>query len=118
RRIQSSILPKNSTYGKLKLSGIYDPSDDVSGDLYDMIKIDENRSAFYIADVMGHGVKASIMTMFLKVTMSAIFDKHPDYSPSEAFLNHDANPIYTIRRSNEGAGEAVGIIECIGAYLT
>jgi len=87
RKIQSSILPKNSTYGKLKLSGIYDPSDDVSGDLYDMIKIDENRSAFYIADVMGHGVKASIMTMFLKVTMSAIFDKHPDYSPSEVFLN-------------------------------
>lgn len=87
RRIQSSILPKNSTYGKLKLSGIYDPSDNVSGDLYDLIKIDENRSAFYIADVMGHGVKASIMTMFLKVTMSAIFDKHPDYSPSEVFLN-------------------------------
>lgn len=87
RKIQSSILPKNSTYGKLKLSGIYDPSDDVSGDLYDLIKIDENRSAFYIADVMGHGVKASIMTMFLKVTMSAIFDKHPDYSPSEVFLN-------------------------------
>lgn len=87
RKIQSSILPKNSTYGKLKLSGIYDPSDDVSGDLYDLIKIDENRSAFYIADVMGHGVKASIMTMFLKVTMSAIFDKHPHYSPSKVFLN-------------------------------
>lgn len=87
RRIQSSILPKNRTYGKLSLSGIYDPSDNVSGDLYDLIKIDENRSAFYIADVMGHGVKASIMTMFLKVTMSAIFDKHPDYSPSQVFLN-------------------------------
>lgn len=87
RKIQSSILPKNSTYGKLKLSGIYDPSDDVSGDLYDLIKIDENRSAFYIADVMGHGVKASIMTMFLKVTMSAIFDKHPHYSPNKVFLN-------------------------------
>ena len=87
RRIQSSILPKNGIYGKLSLSGIYNPADDVSGDLYDLIKIDENRIAFYIADVMGHGVKASIMTMFLKVTMSAIFDKHPDFSPSQVFLN-------------------------------
>lgn len=87
RRIQSSILPKNKLYGKLSLTGIYDPSDRVSGDLYDLIKIDENRSAFYIADVMGHGVKASIITMFLKVTMTAIFDKHPDYSPSEALLS-------------------------------
>lgn len=87
RRIQSSILPKNGTYGKISLSGIYNPADDVSGDIYDLIKIDEDRYAFYIADVMGHGVKASIMTMFLKVTMSAIFDKHPDYSPSQVFLN-------------------------------
>ena len=87
RRIQSSILAKNGSYGKITLSGIYNPADDVSGDLYDLIKIDENRVAFYIADVMGHGVKASIMTMFLKVTMSAIFDKHPEFSPSEVFLN-------------------------------
>lgn len=87
RRIQSSILPKSGTYGKLSLSGIYNPADDVSGDIYDLIKIDESRVAFYIADVMGHGVKASIMTMFLKVTMAAIFDKHPDYSPSQVFLN-------------------------------
>ncbi|WP_299034276.1 SpoIIE family protein phosphatase [uncultured Anaerococcus sp.] len=87
RRIQSSILPKNRTYGNLKLSAIYNPAADVSGDIYDLIRIDENRVAFYIADVMGHGVKASIMTMFLKVTMSAIFDKHPDFTPNEVFLN-------------------------------
>lgn len=87
RRIQSSILPKNGTYGKINLSGIYNPADDVSGDIYDLIRIDENRTAFYIADVMGHGVKASIMTMFLKVTMSAIFDKHPYFTPSQVFLN-------------------------------
>lgn len=87
RRVQSSILPKNKDYGRLSLSAIYNPSEKVSGDIYDLIKIDENRSAFYIADVMGHGVKASIMTMFLKVTMFAIFDKHPDYSPGQVLLS-------------------------------
>ncbi len=84
RKVQSSILPKNRTYGNLDLVGIYEPSANVSGDLYDIIKLDENRYAFYIADVMGHGVKASILTMFIKVTISSIFDKHPDYTVAEA----------------------------------
>lgn len=84
RKVQSSILPKNKTYGNISLEGLYVPSDNVSGDLYDVIKIDENRYAFYIADVMGHGVKASILTMFVKVTISSIFDKHPDYTAGQA----------------------------------
>lgn len=86
RKVQSSILPKNKTYGNIDINGIYLPSSNVSGDLYDIIKIDDDKYAFYIADVMGHGVKASIMTMFIKVTMSSIFERHPDFSSSEALL--------------------------------
>lgn len=86
RKVQSSILPKDKTYGNIELRGLYIPSSNVSGDLYDIIKLDENRYAFYIADVMGHGVKASILTMFIKVTISSIFDKHPDFSVSDALL--------------------------------
>ena len=86
RKVQSSILPKNKDYGSIDLNGLYVPSANVSGDLYDIIKIDEDRYAFYIADVMGHGVKASIMTMFIKVTMISIFEHHPDFSPAEALL--------------------------------
>ena len=35
---------------------------------------------------MGHGVKSSILTMFIKVSVFSIFDKHPNFSPSEALL--------------------------------
>ncbi|WP_105301631.1 PP2C family protein-serine/threonine phosphatase [Anaerococcus marasmi] len=83
KKIQSNILPKDKTYGKLILKSKYIPSDELSGDFFDLIKIEEGKYALYIADIMGHGVKASIMTMFIKVTMNAILDKHPDYSPSE-----------------------------------
>lgn len=86
RMIQSSILPKSKTYGKIDLKSIYLPTDDVSGDFFDIFKIDDHRYALYIADIMGHGVKASIMTMFIKVTMNAILDKHPHYSPSEVLF--------------------------------
>lgn len=83
KKIQSNILPKNKSYGKISLKSIYLASDDLSGDFFDVIRIDDDKYALYIADIMGHGVKASIMTMFIKVTMGAILDKHPDYSPSE-----------------------------------
>lgn len=86
RKVQSSILPKDKIYGNIDLSGIYIPSANVSGDLYDIVKIDDDKYAFYIADVMGHGVKSSILTMFIKVSVFSIFDKHPDFSPSEALL--------------------------------
>lgn len=86
RKVQSSIIPKDRIYGNLYLNGIYIPSENVSGDLYDIVKIGDNKYAFYIADVMGHGVKASIMTMFIKVSIFSIFDKHPDFTPSDALL--------------------------------
>ena len=86
RKVQSSILPKNKVYGNIDLKGIYNPSEDVSGDLYDIVKIDDDKYAFYIADVMGHGVKSSIMTMFIKVSIFSIFDKHPEFTPSKALL--------------------------------
>lgn len=86
RKVQSSILPKNKVYGKLDVKSFYSPSSNVSGDMFDVIRLDDNKYAFYIADVMGHGVKASILTMFVKVSISSIFDKYPDYSPSQALL--------------------------------
>ncbi len=87
KRIQKNILPKDRTYSRLVLKSKYLPSDNLSGDFYDLIKISPDKYALYIADVMGHGVKASMITMFIKVTMNAIFDKHPDYSPSKALVN-------------------------------
>ena len=86
RKVQSSIVPKDKTYGKLDVTSIYNPSSDVSGDMYDLIKLNDNKYAFYISDVMGHGVKSSILTMFIKVSVGSIFDKYPDYTPGEALL--------------------------------
>lgn len=86
RKIQNSILPKNKSYGQIELEGRYIPSNDLSGDLFDIIKIADEKYAFYIADVMGHGVKSSMMTMFVKLTLSSIFERHPQYGPEKSLL--------------------------------
>ena len=45
---------------------IYEPAEWVSGDLYDVRRLDEQHIGFYIADAVGHSMPAALLTMFLK----------------------------------------------------
>lgn len=118
RKIQASILPKNKTYGDIKLEGRYIPSNDLSGDLFDIIKVDENKYAFYIADVMGHGVKASIMTMFVKLSISGIFERHSDYSPGQVLKKLREKFVKLDMNSSQYFTVWVGIFDSLNDSLT
>lgn len=65
--IQKSVLPINDRYwDSLYAASFYQPSEDLSGDLFDIVKLDESRSLFYMADVSGHGIRSSLLTIFLR----------------------------------------------------
>ncbi len=65
RIIQQSLLPdKNLTFGDAKVISEYVPCGRLSGDFYDIYRIDENYIGMYVLDVSGHGVSAALMTMF------------------------------------------------------
>ena len=81
KKIQSSILPEKGIHGPLKLDYLYKPSEILSGDMFDIQKIDADHIGVYISDVVGHGVSASIMTMFIRQTMESIMKD--TYSPSD-----------------------------------
>lgn len=67
KRIQRNTLPVNGEYGDaLRIDSCYLPSEDLGGDIFDVVKIDENKMLLYIADVSGHGVKSSLLTIFLR----------------------------------------------------
>jgi sigma-B regulation protein RsbU (phosphoserine phosphatase) len=42
------------------------PAEVVSGDMYDVARVDEKHIGFYVADVVGHGMPAALLTMYLK----------------------------------------------------
>lgn len=70
RSLQCSLLPKNQLVtNKLDFSFIYRPCDTLGGDFLDIFQIDENHVGIYIADVSGHGVAASMLTMFLRTAL-------------------------------------------------
>jgi sigma-B regulation protein RsbU (phosphoserine phosphatase) len=67
RRLQASFLPRTlPEVGPVRFAVHYRPCGQVGGDFYDVFRLDENHVGFYVADAMGHGVPASLLTIFLK----------------------------------------------------
>ncbi len=70
RRLQCSLLPKSQlNTDKIDFSFIYRPCETLGGDFLDIYQIDDNHIGVYIADVSGHGVAASMLTMFLRTAL-------------------------------------------------
>lgn len=66
-RLQRDFLPRQLPEQKgLKFSVLYRPASWVSGDLYDVFRIDEGHIGLFLGDVMGHGTSAALMTMFVR----------------------------------------------------
>ena len=72
RRIQQSLLPRAlPELPGARFAVHYRPCGRVGGDFYDAFRLDETHAGFYVADVVGHGVPASLLTMFLKKAVRA-----------------------------------------------
>ena len=66
-RLQQDFLPRSlPEVGNVRFHTLFRPAGYVSGDLYDIMRLDERRVGFYIADAVGHGMPAALLTMFIK----------------------------------------------------
>jgi serine phosphatase RsbU (regulator of sigma subunit) len=87
-RLQQDFLPKMlPQLGLLHFHTLFRPAGYVSGDLYDVMRLDEHRIGFYIADAVGHGMPAALLTMFIKhalVTKEIIGNDYRLLAPAEA----------------------------------
>ena len=67
RRLQESFLPQSlPQLPRVRFAVKYKPCARVGGDFYDIFRLDEKHLGFYIADAMGHGIPASLLTIFVK----------------------------------------------------
>lgn len=70
KKIQMSLLPKVNFSDRIETALVYRPSDELGGDFFDMFPIDKDHLGIYIADVAGHGIASSLLTVFLKSTFN------------------------------------------------
>lgn len=65
KEMQRSLLPaKMPNDRSVSFYAGYLPAKRLSGDFYNVIKLDQNNIAVYIGDVAGHGVSAAMLTVF------------------------------------------------------
>jgi serine phosphatase RsbU (regulator of sigma subunit) len=77
QRVQKSLLPQNlGVIRGVDLAVEYLPSGIVGGDMYDVVRIDDDRAAFLILDVCGHGVPAALITAMSKVSFTRTIHKY------------------------------------------
>ncbi len=55
----------------VSFSTLWRPASVVSGDMFDITKLDDDHVAFFIADAIGHGISAAMLAMMLTRTLSA-----------------------------------------------
>ncbi|OWY70071.1 hypothetical protein B7486_17365 [cyanobacterium TDX16] len=66
-RLQRDFMPRDLVAaGPLRFSTFFRPCTWVSGDIFDIFRLDENHYGFYLADAVGHGVAAGLLTMYIK----------------------------------------------------
>lgn len=69
QRVQLAMIPKDfSNFNRYNLDGYYLPMENLGGDFYDVIRISDEKLAFVIADVCGHGASAAMVTAMAKMT--------------------------------------------------
>jgi sigma-B regulation protein RsbU (phosphoserine phosphatase) len=66
-RLQQDFLPKVlPQVGRVHFHTLFRPAGYVSGDLYDVMRLDETHVGVFLCDAVGHGMPAALLTMFIK----------------------------------------------------
>ena len=66
-RVQRNFLPARLPHTpQIRWASMFRPAEWVSGDIYDIARLDEHHIGFYLADAVGHSMPAALLTMFLK----------------------------------------------------
>lgn len=88
-RLQRDFLPKTlPVVEDIRFHVLYRPASWVCGDVYDVQRLDESHMAIYLADAVGHGVAAGLLTMFIKqaITGKRIFQDRYVIVPPDTVL--------------------------------
>jgi sigma-B regulation protein RsbU (phosphoserine phosphatase) len=89
--VQQDFLPTRLPHSdQIRWATVFLPAEWVSGDIYDIVRVDEKHIGFYVADVVGHGMPAALLTIFLKqalVMRETVGNSYRVFSPAEVVKN-------------------------------
>ncbi len=72
-KIQQSLLPSTAPENEaIDFAWIYEPCDELAGDIFNVFQVDQQNIVFYLLDVVGHGVPAALLSVTLSRLLSPL----------------------------------------------
>lgn len=72
-RIQDSYLPRNlPSFSQARFAWHFEPCDELSGDAFNILPLGANKVGIYVADVSGHGVASSLLSVQLSRLLTQV----------------------------------------------
>ena len=127
RQVQEAFLnraypmfPRDSTpeHSALRFAHRYIPTATLGGDFFDVLQLSDDRCGVLICDVMGHGVRAGLLTALLRGIVEEMGARSEDPTHVLAEMNRSLLPIVELTGQPVFATVFFGIIDLSARTLT
>jgi sigma-B regulation protein RsbU (phosphoserine phosphatase) len=120
--IQRDLLPRElpRVHG-VEFGVLWRPVNYVSGDIYEVVRLDEDHVGLFLADAVGHGVPAALMTMVLCQSLRPMEQNHHGWRlrpPSEVLAQLNQAMIHRQSGHTRFATAVYGVLDCRSRVLT
>lgn len=89
-KIQKQFIPdKSFEIPGYEIKSLFKPLRAIGGDYFDYYSLDENSMGIILADVMGHGIPAALITSMIRILGSLINEEKPYPGKFMTILNND-----------------------------
>ncbi len=118
-QLQKEFLPRDLPQaGDIEFHALWRPAGYVSGDIYDVVRLDDNHIGFFVADAVGHGVPAALLTVFIRRSLPThIPDKNAPggiriFEPRDAMAVLNREMVARQTKKVRFATACYGVITC------
>ncbi len=120
--VQREFLPRIlPTLGGIASAALWRPAAYVSGDLYNVMRLDEHHLGLFVTDAVGHGVPAALLTLVISRSLPTKEINGNSYrilSPSEALTRVNADMMTRAGRTTRFATAIYAVIDTRNRQLT
>ncbi|MBT8486985.1 MAG: PP2C family protein-serine/threonine phosphatase [Phycisphaerales bacterium] len=114
--VQREFLPRQlPALMGVEFAALWRPAHYVSGDIYEVARLDDDHVGFFLADAVGHGVPAALMTMVISRSLTTKLITGSSYrilEPSEVLSRMNLDMIRRQGRTTRFATAVYGVINC------
>ena len=120
--VQREFLPRIlPSLGGIASAALWRPAAYVSGDIYNVMRLDEHHLGLFVTDAVGHGVPAALLTLVISrslPTKEIVGNSYRILSPSEALAQVHADMMTRAGRTTRFATAIYAVIDTRNHQLT